>query len=134
MHPLMDFKFLNFCFHFKNLKSIGFAVSFIALYLSLSSTSTVRDFSHRNVNISHRTVNPPTEHKQFIISQGEKSLTVLVLVNAKYRRRTLYFLILRLKIKILKRAIATDPFSHCLLTFSVICCRAAMVENCDNTS
>jgi hypothetical protein len=44
-------------------------VSFIALYLSLKSTGTVRDFSHHNVKISHRMLNPPTEYKQFIISQ-----------------------------------------------------------------
>jgi hypothetical protein len=37
--------------------------------MSLTSTSTVRDFSHLKVKISHRTVNPLTEYKYFIIRQ-----------------------------------------------------------------
>jgi hypothetical protein len=45
MHLLNGFKFK---------KGIGFAVSFIALYLSLTSTSTVKDFYDRNVKISHQ--------------------------------------------------------------------------------
>jgi hypothetical protein len=63
-------------------------VSFIALYLSLTITSTVRDFSHRNGKISHRTVNPPTEYKQFIISQfphGENYYTVKIF-NHTFRK------------------------------------------------
>jgi hypothetical protein len=44
-------------------------VSFIAWRLSLTSTGLVRDFSQRNVKISHRMVNPPTKYKQIIISQ-----------------------------------------------------------------
>jgi hypothetical protein len=109
MHPLKDFKF---SFSFLNLKSIGFTVSFIAQYLSLTSTGTMRDFSHRNVKISHRRVNPPTEYKHYhkpvtarwnfvtirweklvpipvrweiLTLWWEKSLTVLVIVIDKYR-------------------------------------------------
>jgi hypothetical protein len=42
---------------------------FIARYVLFTSTGTVRDFSHRKVEISHRTVNHPIEYKQIIISQ-----------------------------------------------------------------
>jgi hypothetical protein len=37
-------------------------MSFIAWYLSLTSTGMVRDFSHRKVKISPRTVNPPIDY------------------------------------------------------------------------
>jgi hypothetical protein len=55
---------------------------------------------HRNVKISHRTVNPPTEHNNFIIRQfshGENYLTVRKIgANSSTElwmtRRTLYFL------------------------------------------
>jgi hypothetical protein len=43
------------------------AASFIGGNVSLTSSRTVRDFSHRTVKISHRAVNPPTKYKQFVI-------------------------------------------------------------------
>jgi hypothetical protein len=44
------------------------AASFIGGNVSLTSSRTVRDFSHRAVEISHCAVNPPTKYKQCIIS------------------------------------------------------------------
>jgi hypothetical protein len=44
------------------------AASFIGGNVSMTSSRTVRDFSHRAVEISHRAVNPPTKYKQCIIS------------------------------------------------------------------
>jgi hypothetical protein len=81
MHPLKDlnFKIFVFMLKFKTYKIRNAIHS--PVYLSSTSTGTVRDFSHRNVNISHRTVNPPTEYKQFIIRQflhGEYYRTVKI--------------------------------------------------------
>jgi hypothetical protein len=43
------------------------AASFIGGDLSMTSSRAMRDFSHRTVKISHRTVNPPSKYKQFVI-------------------------------------------------------------------
>jgi hypothetical protein len=43
------------------------AASFIGGNVSVTSYHAVRDFSHRTVKISHRTVNLPTEYKQVVI-------------------------------------------------------------------
>jgi hypothetical protein len=59
----------------KKAKRISFSVSFEAKKNCFNAksahacTSTVRDFSYRNVKIFHRTVNTPTEYKLLIISQ-----------------------------------------------------------------
>jgi hypothetical protein len=43
------------------------AALFIGGNLSMTSNRAVRDFSHRTVKISHRTVNPPSKSKQVVI-------------------------------------------------------------------
>jgi hypothetical protein len=62
---LKDFRFNHFRFHFKIKKVLDSPCH--SWPCTLTRTSTVRDFSRRNVKISHSTVNPP--NKQFIISQ-----------------------------------------------------------------
>jgi hypothetical protein len=59
MHPLKNLKILNFVFVLKFKK---YRMRRVALYLSLTSGSIVRDFSHCKVKISHRMLNPPTEY------------------------------------------------------------------------
>jgi hypothetical protein len=59
----------NFKIFFSILKFKKYGVSHFVHRGNVSMTSyrAVRDFSHRTVNISHRTVNPPTKYKQVVI-------------------------------------------------------------------
>jgi hypothetical protein len=62
MHPLKDFKFLNFRFHFK-------ISCHSCLVLVINKYRYGKRFSHRKVKISHCKVNPPIEYKPIIMSQ-----------------------------------------------------------------